>query len=281
MYVLIPALINSEESESLLKLTLRHIPISAESVAVVVSQGRRPNLEKPANIKELIWKHYETPLTKWSAIVRARQVVPDNQTQVVLLDADDPIEPASFAKAISKCLLRPAICWIGRRSEIALHAADEFSGNSRFFIEMFSNTLLLNRVNPSSPVIDDPPDMQSGFYVLPALQFGQMTFKYVRDYGGELALCYQLLMKGALLENLDYLPQPRMSSSYRVQQILRQVFDLPFFGGLAENEIEEARTIAPVRYRRYFNQQRLAAYDHEIKHLLALCKSIGSNNDAL
>ena len=276
MYVLIPALIDSDESEHLLKLTLRHIPSLADSIAVVVSQGRRPSLEKPANIKELIWQHYETPLTKWSAIVRgARETVSDDQTQVVLLDADDPVEAASFSKAISESLLRPDTCWIGRRSEIALYAADEFSGDSRFFLEMFSNALLLNRDNPPESVLADPPDIQSGFYVLPASEFQLTTFDYVRDYGGELALFHQLLQAGDSVANLDYSPQPRKASAYRVQQILRQVMDLPFFCGATEQEIEEARRLAPVLYRRYFSQRQLAAYDNEMLQLLASSRSTG------
>lgn len=273
MYVLIPALISSIESEHLLRLTLSHIPASANATAVVISQGRRPDLEKPDNLKDLIWRHHQTPLTKWHAIARAREEIPNNQAQVLLLDADDPIEPTSFLKAISDSAFYPATCWIGRRSEILLYAADELSRDSRFFLEMFWNTLLLNIDKPSQSVLVDPPDIQSGFYVLPASILKRVTFDYVRDYGGELALCHQLFQAGASVANLDYTPQPRKASSYRVQQIVKQVMDLPFFQGVTEREIDEARNLAPVLYRRFFNQRQLKSYDAEISQLHTRSKS--------
>ena len=273
MHFLIPALINSDESEQLLALTLSHIPIVADSIVVVISQGRRPAIKKPRNIKELIWQHYDTPLTKWTAISRAREAIAEDGTQVVLLDADDPIESASFLEAITKSRLRPSDCWSGRREEINLFAEDELSSDSRFFLEMFSNTLLLNRAGPPKPVLFDPPDIQSGLYVLPSTTFKRLTFDYVRDYGGELTLFYQLWCDGIGIENLDYRPQPRKASSYRLQQIFDQIMSLPFFRDITDKEIDEAKKLAPVRYRRYFDAGRLAAYEGEMRRILAYPKT--------
>lgn len=272
MYFLIPALVNSDESERLLNLTLKHIPPSEDSIAVVVSQGRRPRLDKPSNVRNLVLQHYENPLRKWVALSLARDVVPSNETQVVLLDADDPIEPFTFAEAISKSLLRPATCWIGQRTEIALYAEDELSNDSRFFLEMFSNTLLLSKASPPSPVLLDPPDIQSGFYVLPASTFKRLTFDYVEDYGGELALCFQLWQAGTVTANLSYSAQYRNASSYRLQQIVNQILRLPFFRDVTEDDIEEAKMLAPDRYRQYFNEQRLAMYEKEMERIMAYAK---------
>ncbi|MGZ4865102.1 MAG: hypothetical protein ACXV39_10785 [Halobacteriota archaeon] len=269
MHFLIPALVDSDESEELLTLTLRHIPSAIDATAVVISQGRRPMIEKPSQINKLILQHYETPLTKWAAISRARNAVPEDRTQVVLLDADDPVNPESLLDAISKSRLAPTHCWIGQRKHIALFAEDELSADSRFFLEMFSNTLLLNRAKPPSPVLLDPPDIQSGFYVLPSSTIKQVTFDYVADYGGELALCYQLWQAGMVTENLEYSPQARRASAYRLKQIFDQVMSLPFFNGITDKESEEAKKLAPVLYRRYFDQQRLAAYEQEISRILA------------
>jgi hypothetical protein len=141
--------------------------------------------------------------------------------------------------------------------------------DSRFFLEVFTNTLLLGRVDPSTRVPLDPPDIQSGFYVLPSSVIEQLTFEYVADYGGELALFYQLWRAGSSTENLDYRPRARKASAYRLRQIYEQVMALPFFRDVTEEESEHARRRAPVLYRRYFDEKRLAAYEEEMPRILA------------
>jgi hypothetical protein len=142
VFILIPALVDSKESERLLNLTLEHIPPVGAATAVVVSQGRRPQLSRPGHLKDLIHWHSQRPLTKWLAISRARDALPQEETQVVLLDADDPVEPSSSTDALSRSSKHPAHCWIDRRQEIALFADDGLSptqdSSSRCFRIRFS-----------------------------------------------------------------------------------------------------------------------------------------------
>lgn len=269
MYFLIPALITSDESEALLRITMEHIPAVAEARVIVISQGRRPSLVRPDHIRELLGEHHDLPLTKWQAIVRARALLSDGCGQVVLLDADDPVDPASFLAAMPQMSSEPESCFIGCRREISLFAADALSADSRFFLEILSNTLLIQRFRTVVADVDDPPDIQSGFYVLPARRLNQLNFEYVADYGGELALCYQLWESGLTTQNLDYIAQARRASSYKLKQIYAQIMDLPFFRSVTAAEIERAKNLAPILYRRYFNERLATSYQSEIAKILA------------
>lgn len=269
MHFLIPALITSAESEALLRLTIEHIPAAAEARVIVISQGRQPSLVRPSHIRELLGEHHELPLAKWAAIARARGLLPDGFSQVVLLDADDPVDPASLLAAMPRISLEPESCFIGRRREISLFAADALSADSRFFLEMFSNTLLVQRFHTIAADVYDPPDIQSGFYVLPAPTLKRLTFDYVADYGGELALCYQLWESGLTTRNVDYVAQARQASSYKLKQIYAQIMDLPFFRSVTSAEIAQAKDLAPALYRRYFNDRLATSYQSEMVKILA------------
>jgi hypothetical protein len=112
----------------------------------------------------------------------------------------------------------------------------------------------------------------------PIRSSGVFRFDYVADYGGELALCYQLWQMGITTKNLDYSAQPRKSSSYRLKQIVEQVFNLPFFRDVPDEAIEEARRLAPGWYRRYFSGSRLAAYEIDIDQILTYARSLGRSS---
>ena len=83
---------------------------------------------------------------------------------------------------------------------------------------------------------------------------------------------------GIRTENLDYRPQPQKASAYRFQQIFEQIMSLPFFYDVTDKEIDKAKELALLLYRRYFDARTLAAYEGEMTRILAYASPLSSNS---
>ena len=266
---IVPALIRSDEAEALLDRTLGRIPSAIRTTVALVTQGRQPKFSAPPGL-QIMSRHCAAPLGKWGAIARATELLPDIDAPVVLLDADDPMDSASIEQAVERCIDRPDALWIGRRDRIALRADDEISADSRLFWEAFSNALLLGLFPEPPAGLDDAPDIQSGFLVVPLAALRDAPIALAPNYGGELVLCRHLWSQGVTTRELDYRTQARTESTYRLQQITIDTMTLPFFRDLAWQHIEQAIRRGPLLYRRYFTDAQSGLYLSEIRAMLRM-----------
>lgn len=254
---IIPALIDSAESQTLLTQTIARIHKHCDSSLIIITQGRKPNslvFEKGHNIS---WIHTDNPLTKWEAIRRCQNSIPERDKLVALLDADDPIEGASLTACYEYASKMPEECVLGRRKEICLPATDAFSSETRFFLEILSNTLLLKLLKKNTAWKNNPPDIQNCLYIVNANTFSMIDLSYIGSYGGELALFYELSLKNVKINNIDIVPIKRKSSHYNIDSIIKGILNLPFFLNIKKDDLNSAKKIAPIIYGRYMQDGAL------------------------
>jgi len=267
MIAIIPALLNTSDDVARLATTLGKLPHARVKECVIVAQGLNPDIRRSLDSPSFTVLHRATSLTKWGAIALARSAIASDADNVLLVDADDPFDAASLEHFCEEAAASSSDCLIGRRNRITLFAEDEKSPHTRLFIEVFSNSLLLARLGVL-PSTTQGPDIQSGLYALSNLAFKRIRFDFVRAYGGELALYYQLATSGARVTETPVYPNHVRASSYRVKEILRNILRLPFFSDLTDCEIEAALTVGPSIYSELIPGSARRSYAKELRELL-------------
>ena len=265
MFALIPALLRDAQAEQSLLRTLSRFPPNMPAALVLVTQGRQFSVPSLVGIRAVTHKHFDRPIGKWSAIRHGLSLIPSNiDDPVLLLDADDPIADASMVSAFEAAALLHPDFMIGERKTILLHADDQLGPQSRVFVEIFSNTLLLLTLQVLRPIPDKGPDIQSGLYLLSGRARRAISLEYVTDYGGELALYYELANAGLAPSSLAIETNKVTPSSYSVENIVRSIAALPFFRPVSRDRLLEALHLAPRLYARYLVQGSEEQFRHEI-----------------
>jgi hypothetical protein len=268
--VIIPALLRHDEDDILLRRTAEKIPRRERDRLILVTQGNRPSDWVRTVHPHLIWRHFDVPIGKWGAIDVARQEISPTTSKVVLLDADDVVIQTSLEDVWRRMEDCESDLLIGDRRQIALHSADELSPNTRLYVEIFSNALLLLRLGEVFSEGKAYPDIQSGFYVVDRTSFERVRFDYLGAYGGELALYCQLAEANCRIAQTPIETRPTEASSYGVKRIVDDIFALPFFSDVRIDELETAKASAPLMYARYLDSSERSAYFKEIDHILAM-----------
>jgi len=155
---------------------------------------------------------------------------------------------------------------VGDRSMILLHADDQLSPQSRVFVEIFSNTLLLLILQTQRPIPNAGSDIQSGLYIISGRARQALSLDYVRDYGGELALYYELASAGFVPSVLGIEANNATPSSYSIEKIVRSIAALPFFQSVSREQFSEALQLAPKLYARFLRQSTKEQFQLEILH---------------
>jgi len=268
MFVVVPAFLKDPAGEERLRRTLSRFPSASSPVLVLVTQGRQfvgPSLPRSGTI---IHEHFDNPIGKWAAIRRGLSLIPSgNDGPVLLLDGDDPITDASMADVFAAASLRPDFL-IGDRKEILLQADDQSSPQSRIFVEIFSNTLLLLILDSAQRTSTLAPDIQSGLYLLSDRARRAIRLEYVHDYGGELALYYELINAGFRSSNLSIEINQATPSAYSIDKILRSIARLPFFKSISSEKLLQALELAPNVYARFLEPNSQSSFEAEMSSAL-------------
>ncbi|MFZ6757530.1 hypothetical protein ACO0K9_09910 [Undibacterium sp. Ji50W] len=169
----------------------------------------------------------------------------------MLLDADDPVSDSSLLNAIATIKSSQSDYVIGDRRAILLHSEDQVSSYSRIYVEIFSNTLLQVTLQKQWPIFKHGPDIQSGFYIISGRARRSLCLDYVKDYGGELALYYELTMAGFSPSTMCIESNKATSSSYLIHTIVRSIASLPFFQSVSQEQLAISLRLAPELYARY------------------------------
>ena len=185
MFALVPALLRNAEAERRLLRTLSRFPSSAPANLILITQGNRITIPSLPGICAILHEHFDHPLGKWAAIRHGLSLMARSEDEpVILIDADDPITDASMVRTFSSARSINADYVIGDRSMIFLHADDQLSPQSRVFVEIFSNTLLLLTLQTQQPIPSVVSDIQSGLYIISGRARQAISLDYVKDYGG-------------------------------------------------------------------------------------------------
>lgn len=269
MIVIVPALITDDESEELLVRTLSRFPPEAAITLALVTQGKSLELPPIPGIRSLAQTSFPRPIGKWAAVRAGFELVADQKRDpVMLLDADDPVSTRSLMNAIRFAESDHFEYVIGERTSISLSADDQRSPFTRLFVEAFSNTLLLVVLGGPCPLLQRGPDVQSGFYLLSSRAREALTLDYVADYGGELAMFFELVSRGYSFGTLDIESNKPARSSYLVSAILRSIAGLPFFRDASQKQLTHALTLAPRLYARYFESEMDRQFAEEMQPLV-------------
>jgi hypothetical protein len=272
MIAIIPALLRTGEDVKELAATLRSIPADVVRRCVIASKGLQPRLEEAPQGREYVVLHGTVSTTKWESIARGIETLGDTSEPVLLIDADDPFEADSLREFCLYADSTEADCIIGRRDRVILVAEDQRTPLTRLFIEVFSNTLLLARLGAlaNESATFRAPDIQSGLYALPANVLRRVGFDKVKTYGGELALYHTLAVAGAHIEEKTVTTHEVLESSYLSRDIFDGLFELAFFAGLTDDELNFALNEGPRLYAEWMPGVRQASsYREEINALLA------------
>ncbi len=272
---IIPALINNEELEHLLDETLSKIP--PDSNLILITQNRKPILSNINYFKRVNWLHFNKPIGKWNAIKEGQNILRKSKfhnDRIVLLDADDPIQRDSLVAAYKFCRDMNEDWLIGCRQKIILHADDQLSERSRFYLEVFTNSLLLLQLVPEADLFRIcAPDIQSGFYIFKSNVFKNIDLYGSVNYGGELMIFNKLITNKYRFCNFDIQITQARPSNYNISQILSDIFRLNFFMNISNEIIKRAIELTPVLYKRYFHREDYLLFKIEINSML---KGIGS-----
>ncbi len=267
MFALVPALLRNAESERRLLRTLSRFPSSAPATLVLITQGNRIIIPALPGIYAILHEHFDSPLGKWAAIRHGLSLIAHSADEpVMLIDADDPITDASMLRVFSSAGSSNADYVVGDRSMILLHADDQLSPQSRVFVEIFSNTLLLLTLQTQRPIPNTGSDIQSGLYIISGRARQALSLDYVRDYGGELALYYELASAGFVPSVLGIEANNATPSSYSIEKIVRSIAALPFFQSVSREQFSEALQLAPKLYARFLRQSTKEQFQLEILH---------------
>jgi len=269
MFILIPALLRDSESEHRLLRTLSRFPSGVPATLVLVTQGNRIAVSAGRGISAVIHEHFDDAIGKWTAIRYGLSRIPRSaDAPVLLLDADDPITDASVETMFAMLQADRNAFVIGDRNTILLHADDQLSPQTRAFVEIFSNTLLLLtlRSRRSIPLVG--PDIQSGAYVLSGAARRALSLEYIGDYGGELALYHELVTAGFEPAVVEIEPNKTNPSSYSVDKIVGSIAALPFFRSASPERMLEAVNLSPRIYGRFLRQSAVDQFRLELSRVL-------------
>ncbi|MBI5118392.1 hypothetical protein HZA56_18110 [Candidatus Poribacteria bacterium] len=270
MKIIVPALVTDDESVVLLDRTIRAIPSNSNAELFLVTQGMRPTLPDYNHLRALHWSHFDTPLKKWGAVREAVASIPIDSEPVMLLDADNSIAADSLQGLCTYCAREEVAFLVGERDRIALGAADQLSPNSRLYLEIFTNTLLLIVLDEVRPEATQYPDVQSGLYVVRSDLLHSIDFSGVGNYGGELLLYHDLCRTGVQPKSYPIISVARTRSSYSLRTIIDDTFNLRFFRGVPSNVVQRAKMIAPTLYSRYLDAATIDHFTSEIDRMLRL-----------
>ena len=264
MYALIPALLRELEAEARLHRTLSRL--APEITLVLVTQGDYLTRPLPARFRGLIHRHSDVPLGKWPAVRLGLNSIPrDSDSPLLLIDGDDPVAADSIRAMVSAADSGVDFA-IGDRDRIQLHAAGTTEPEARTFLEVFTNTLLLLTLGGAIRKIG--PDIQSGLYVLSERARRLLSLEYVRDYGGELSLFFELSRAGFEYSTVPVTTNPATPSSYSVQKIIQSIARLPFTSGVSSDQMDRALELAPTLYARYLPVEHRSRFTSAVSALL-------------
>jgi hypothetical protein len=272
MIAIIPALLRTVEDVRELAATLRSIPADVVRRCVIASKGLQPRLQEAPQGREYVVLHGNVSTTKWESIVRGLQTLGDTSERVLLIDADDPFEAESLREFCLYADSTEADCIVGRRDRVVLVAEDQRTPLTRLFIEVFSNTLLLARLDglAKESATFRAPDIQSGLYALPANVLRRVGFEKVKTYGGELTLYHTLAASGARIEEKTVTTHEVLESSYLSRDIFDGLFELAFFADLTDDDLNFALNEGPRLYAEWIpGAGHASSYREEIKAFLA------------
>ena len=267
MFALVPALLRNAETERRLLRMLSRFPSSAPATLVLITQGNRITIPALPGICAILHKHFDSPIGKWAAIRHGLSLIARSADEpIILIDADDPITDTSMVRAFTSANSFNTDYVIGDRSMIFLHADDQLSPQSRIFVEIFSNTLLLLTIQTQRPIPSVGSDIQSGLYIISGRARQAISLDYVRDYGGELALYYELASAGFVPSTLGIESNNAAPSSYSIEKIVRSIAALPFFQSISREQFSDALHLAPRLYARFLRQSTKEQFQLEIVH---------------
>lgn len=269
MYIIIPALISNEESSKALQKTIDNIEWKYVKKLILISQGEMPKITLPQSDK-FVHEYYDKGLTKWIAIQKGFKYL-EGDEMVMLLDGDDPIEKNSFKELMEEISTTRADWMVGKRDEIILYSSDQHGQNSRLYLELFTNTLLILLDELREVYKGNTPDIQSGVYIIRANILKTIDFSDVKSYGGELTIFHQLSMRGVRCESVDIVTNASLQSSYRFKTIVEAIFDFRFFKSrLNEKILRICGELTPAMYPEYFRNLDLEEYRREVANIVAL-----------
>jgi hypothetical protein len=270
MIAIIPALLRTAADVAELAATLRSIPADVVGQCVIASKGLQPRLDEVPRDREYVVLHSEVSTTKWQSIAQGIQTLPDTSDRVLLIDADDPFEAGSLRDFCLHADSSEANLVVGRRDRVILVAEDQRTPQTRLFIEVFSNTLLLARLGRlhEQGAAVAAHDIQSGLYASPANVLRRVSFDAVKMYGGELTLYHTLAAAGAKIDERTVTAHEVLQSSYLSREIFSGLFGLPFFAHLTDDELNLALSEGPRLYAEWM-PGGAAGYREEINALLS------------
>lgn len=265
MFALVPALLKDADSERRLMRTLSRFPANADATLVLITQGNRPTVPSLPGIRAVKHEHFDSAVGKWPAVAHGLSMItPRAADAVIVLDGDDPITDASAARAFARARSLQSGYVIGDRRAILLRADDQLSSQSRIFVEIFSNTLLLLTLHARRQIPSVGPDIQSGLCILSARARDALSVDYVMGYGGELALYYELTRAGYTPSSIEIEINEATPSSYSIETIVAGIANLPFFQLVSTERLLEALDLAPSLYSRYLRNGDEKRFPQEI-----------------
>jgi hypothetical protein len=272
LHILIPAYLRTDAQQALLRATLASLPAGIDLQVVVLAQGRRPELNSIPVAHGLRVAHHPTALTKWGAVALGLDGL-DESAPVMILDGDLPVTPESVRRFVGAAGGSTADIVVGARSDILLEAPDEVSEDSRLFVELVTNTMLLLLAAPDVTEDTPAPDMQGGLILVSPRLRRTVDFRGVGRYGAELEMFDRIFRRGLTIDMVAVDPTPRQPSSLRIATIIEDVVALPCFRRLNDAVVEAAGRRTPTLYGRYLRGARRRRWDHEIGAVMAAFRS--------
>jgi hypothetical protein len=218
LLIIIPALVNCERQKNELFNTIDKLSKVFNSRIVVILQGKY-KFQKPLYEKlEIVY--CKRKLGKWGAINIAKSYL-KKEKFVLLHDADDPFTLASYYN-IKKSKLYKYNIYFGKRNRILLESNDQLSKKSRKYVELFLNTLIMNKYYNMNN-LKSGIDIQSGLIILPYYIFFDINFSGFRNYGGELNIYLYAIQNNISVGQIEVAVNDSYSrkfSNYTIKQIL-------------------------------------------------------------